>query len=82
MAVFRDWLIVGIYTGNRKSEWDQEHHIGCSGKFAIWDVKRGVDGPSIAFTQKDLVLLEKNGKHLYSIESAQVEGRDAEFLDI
>eukprot|EP00957_Ditylum_brightwellii_P091041 6931130-Ditylum_brightwellii.AAC.1 len=34
MAAFRDWLIIGIYTGNRKSEWAQEYHIGCSGKFA------------------------------------------------
>eukprot|EP00957_Ditylum_brightwellii_P007982 604470-Ditylum_brightwellii.AAC.1 len=42
IAAFRDWLIVGIYTGNRKSEWAQGHQIGCSGKFAILDVKLGV----------------------------------------
>eukprot|EP00957_Ditylum_brightwellii_P116585 8892757-Ditylum_brightwellii.AAC.1 len=28
MAAFSDWLIVGIYTNNRKSRWAQEHHIG------------------------------------------------------
>eukprot|EP00957_Ditylum_brightwellii_P023294 1757842-Ditylum_brightwellii.AAC.1 len=25
MEALRDWLIIGIYTGNRKSEWVQEH---------------------------------------------------------
>eukprot|EP00957_Ditylum_brightwellii_P099903 7612857-Ditylum_brightwellii.AAC.1 len=41
MAAFRDWLIIGMYTSNRKSEWAQENHIGCSGKFATWDVTLG-----------------------------------------
>eukprot|EP00957_Ditylum_brightwellii_P033562 2543961-Ditylum_brightwellii.AAC.1 len=82
MTTFRDWLIVGIYTGNRNSEWAQEHHIGCSGKFAIWDVKLGGDGSSKAFNQNDFVLLGKNGKHIYSTESAQVVCRNAEFLEI
>eukprot|EP00957_Ditylum_brightwellii_P056171 4258407-Ditylum_brightwellii.AAC.1 len=60
MAAFRDWLIVGINTGMRKSNWAQEHHIEFSDKFAIWGVKLGSDGSSKASTQKDLVLLGKN----------------------
>eukprot|EP00957_Ditylum_brightwellii_P158890 12093809-Ditylum_brightwellii.AAC.1 len=82
MAAFRDCLIIVIYTGDRKSEWAQEYQIGCSGKFANWDVKLGGDGSSTAFTQKDFILLEKNGKHLYSSDSAQFMGRDVEFLEI
>eukprot|EP00957_Ditylum_brightwellii_P201539 15326122-Ditylum_brightwellii.AAC.1 len=26
IAAFRDWLVIGMYTGNRKSKWAQEHH--------------------------------------------------------
>eukprot|EP00957_Ditylum_brightwellii_P083762 6366608-Ditylum_brightwellii.AAC.1 len=81
LAAFTDWLIIGIYTGNRKSEWAQESHIGCSGTFAAWDVTLGGDESSKAFTQKDFVLLGKNGKCLYSTDSAQVVDRDVEFLE-
>eukprot|EP00957_Ditylum_brightwellii_P006840 517955-Ditylum_brightwellii.AAC.1 len=49
----------------------QEYHTGCGGKFATWDVTLDSDGSSKAFTQKDFVLLGKNGKHLYSSDSAQ-----------
>eukprot|EP00957_Ditylum_brightwellii_P076715 5830973-Ditylum_brightwellii.AAC.1 len=59
MTAFRDRLIVGIYTGNRKSEWAQEHHIGHSGKFAIWDVKLGGNGSSKAFTRRTLSSKER-----------------------
>eukprot|EP00957_Ditylum_brightwellii_P085960 6540319-Ditylum_brightwellii.AAC.1 len=43
IAAFRDLLKIGMYTGNRKSEWVQEHHIGCKGKFVTWDEKLGGD---------------------------------------
>eukprot|EP00957_Ditylum_brightwellii_P154048 11724190-Ditylum_brightwellii.AAC.1 len=71
MAAFRDWMIIGIYAGNGKSEWAQEYHIGFSGKFVTWDVTLGGDWSSKVFTQKDFVLLGKNGKRLYSCDSAQ-----------
>jgi hypothetical protein len=41
MAALRDWLIVGIYTGNRKSEWAQEHQNSKKGNFAVWGLKKG-----------------------------------------
>ena len=82
ISAFKDWLIIGMYTGNRKSEWAQEHHIGHKGKFATWDEKLGGDGSSKAFTQKDFVLLGKNGRHLYTSDSAKVVSRDVEFLEI
>eukprot|EP00957_Ditylum_brightwellii_P073753 5605189-Ditylum_brightwellii.AAC.1 len=34
IIAFRDWLIIGMYTGNRKSDWTQELHTGHKGKFA------------------------------------------------
>eukprot|EP00957_Ditylum_brightwellii_P097070 7391918-Ditylum_brightwellii.AAC.1 len=82
IAAFRDWLIIGIYTRNRKSEWAQEHHTGRKGKFATWDEKLVGDGSSKAFTQKDFVLLGKNGKYLYASDSAKVVNSDVEFLEI
>eukprot|EP00957_Ditylum_brightwellii_P038352 2899149-Ditylum_brightwellii.AAC.1 len=82
IAAFWDWLIIGMYTGNRKSEWTQEHHTGHKGKFAIWDEKMGGDGSSKAFTQKDFVLPGKNVKHLYTSDSAKVVNRDVEFPEI
>eukprot|EP00957_Ditylum_brightwellii_P040151 3038362-Ditylum_brightwellii.AAC.1 len=71
-----------MYTGNRKSELAQEHHTGHKGKFTTWDEKPGGDGSSKAFTQKDCVLLGKNGKHLYASDSAKVVNSDIEFLEI
>eukprot|EP00957_Ditylum_brightwellii_P097821 7449068-Ditylum_brightwellii.AAC.1 len=71
-----------MYTGNRKSEWAQEHHTSCKGKFATWDEKLGGDGSSKAFTQKDVVLLGKNSKHLYASDSAKVVSNDVELLEI
>eukprot|EP00957_Ditylum_brightwellii_P089454 6812035-Ditylum_brightwellii.AAC.1 len=71
-----------MYTGNRKSEWAQEHHTDHKGKFATWDEKLGGDCSSKAFTQKDFVLLGKNGKHLYSSDLAKVVSSDVEFLEI
>eukprot|EP00957_Ditylum_brightwellii_P005403 412024-Ditylum_brightwellii.AAC.1 len=59
-------------TGNKKSEWAQEHHTGHKVKFANWDEKLGGDGSSKAFTQKGFVLLGKNGKHFYASNSAKV----------
>eukprot|EP00957_Ditylum_brightwellii_P092045 7006824-Ditylum_brightwellii.AAC.1 len=56
IAAFRDWLIIGMYTGNKKSEWAQEHCTGSIGKFVIWDEKIGRDGSSKAFIQEDFVL--------------------------
>eukprot|EP00957_Ditylum_brightwellii_P164598 12532300-Ditylum_brightwellii.AAC.1 len=50
IAAFRDWLIIGMYTRNRKSEWDQEHHTGHKEEFATWDEKLDGDGLSKAFT--------------------------------
>eukprot|EP00957_Ditylum_brightwellii_P060039 4558696-Ditylum_brightwellii.AAC.1 len=47
-----------------------------------WDAKLGGDRSSKSFTQKDFVLLGKNGRHLYLTDSAQVLRRDAEFLEI
>eukprot|EP00957_Ditylum_brightwellii_P119189 9092192-Ditylum_brightwellii.AAC.1 len=44
IAAFRDRLIIGMYTGNRKIEWAQEHQTGHKGKFATWDEKLGGDG--------------------------------------
>eukprot|EP00957_Ditylum_brightwellii_P105203 8019211-Ditylum_brightwellii.AAC.1 len=71
-----------MYTGNRKSEWDQEHYTGHKGKFATLDEKLGGDGSSKAFTKKDFVLLGKNGKHLHTSDSAKVVNSDVEFLEI
>eukprot|EP00957_Ditylum_brightwellii_P183836 14003311-Ditylum_brightwellii.AAC.1 len=53
IAAFRDCLIIGVYAGNRKSGWAQEHHTGHKGKFFTWDERLGGDSSSKAFTQKD-----------------------------
>eukprot|EP00957_Ditylum_brightwellii_P006515 493543-Ditylum_brightwellii.AAC.1 len=71
-----------MYTGQRKSEWAQEHHTSSKGKFVTWDEKVGGDGSSKAFIQKDFVLLGGNGKHLYASDSAKVVSSDVEFLEI
>eukprot|EP00957_Ditylum_brightwellii_P059849 4543646-Ditylum_brightwellii.AAC.1 len=71
-----------MYTGNRKSEWAQEHHTGHKGNFATWDKKLSGDGSSKAFIQKHFVLLGKNGKHLYASDSAKIVSSDVEFLEI
>eukprot|EP00957_Ditylum_brightwellii_P110668 8440108-Ditylum_brightwellii.AAC.1 len=60
----------------------QEYHTRRSGKLATWDTTLGGDTSSKAFTQKDFVLLGKNGKCLYSSDSVQVVSRDVEFLEI
>eukprot|EP00957_Ditylum_brightwellii_P149312 11371633-Ditylum_brightwellii.AAC.2 len=65
-----------------KSEWAQEHHTGHNSKFATWDKKLDGDGSSKAFIQKDFVLLEKNGKHLYASDSAKGVSNDVDFLEI
>eukprot|EP00957_Ditylum_brightwellii_P190907 14536700-Ditylum_brightwellii.AAC.1 len=41
VAALRDWFIVGIYTGNRKSEWSQEHKLCRKGDFAVWEKQKG-----------------------------------------
>eukprot|EP00957_Ditylum_brightwellii_P140285 10689151-Ditylum_brightwellii.AAC.1 len=82
MEALRDWLIVGIYTGNRKSEWAQEHKIVIKGAFVIWDKQKGGDSSSKAFTQKDMVFLGKNGKHFYASDSAIVDDDEVEFMEI
>eukprot|EP00957_Ditylum_brightwellii_P184857 14079084-Ditylum_brightwellii.AAC.1 len=82
IAAFRDWLIIGMYTGNRKSECAQEHHTGSKGKFATWDEKIGDNSSSKAFIQKDFVLLRRNSKHLYASDSSKVVSSDVEFLEI
>eukprot|EP00957_Ditylum_brightwellii_P140243 10685625-Ditylum_brightwellii.AAC.1 len=82
MAALRDWLIVGIYTGNRKSEWTQEHNIGRKGDFVIWEKQKGGDGSSKAFIQKGVVFLGKNGKHLYASDSVIVQDDEVEFMEI
>eukprot|EP00957_Ditylum_brightwellii_P104191 7935813-Ditylum_brightwellii.AAC.1 len=82
IASFRDWLIIGMYTENRKSEWAQEHHTGHKGKFITWDEKLGGYGSSKAFIQKNVVLLGKNGKCLYAFDSAKLMSSDVEFLEI
>eukprot|EP00957_Ditylum_brightwellii_P178731 13614074-Ditylum_brightwellii.AAC.1 len=54
ISALPDWLIVGIYTGNRKSGWAQEHKLGKNNHFTIWDQSIRGDGSSKAFTQKGL----------------------------
>eukprot|EP00957_Ditylum_brightwellii_P030996 2348836-Ditylum_brightwellii.AAC.1 len=82
MAASRDWFIVGIYTGNRKSEWAQEQKIDRRGGFAVWEKQKGGDGSSKAFAQKDMVFLRKNGKHLYVSDSTIVQDNEVEFMEI
>eukprot|EP00957_Ditylum_brightwellii_P034845 2640059-Ditylum_brightwellii.AAC.1 len=61
--------------GSGTSHWSQR-------EIATLDEKLGGNGSSKAFTQKDFVLLEKNGKHLYTSDSAKVVNSDVEFLEI
>eukprot|EP00957_Ditylum_brightwellii_P023622 1782664-Ditylum_brightwellii.AAC.1 len=82
MAALRDWFIVDIYTGNRKSEWAQDHQISKKGTFAVWDIKRGGDSSSKAFTQKDVVFLGKNGKHCYASDFAIVQDDEVEVVEL
>eukprot|EP00957_Ditylum_brightwellii_P178239 13575647-Ditylum_brightwellii.AAC.1 len=82
VAVFRDWLIIGMYTENRKSEWAQEHHTDSKGKFTTWDEKIGGDGSSKTFIQKDLVLLGGKVKRIYTSDSAKVVSSEVEFTKI
>eukprot|EP00957_Ditylum_brightwellii_P128369 9790610-Ditylum_brightwellii.AAC.1 len=78
MAALRDWLIVGIYTRNRKNEWAQEHENSKKSNFALLDI----DGSSKAFTQRYMVFLRKNGKHLCASDSAIVQDDEVEFMEL
>eukprot|EP00957_Ditylum_brightwellii_P206073 15346661-Ditylum_brightwellii.AAC.1 len=49
-----DRIIVNIYTGNRKSEWTQEHKLGKKNNFVTWDKSIGGD----VFKDEDVEFME------------------------
>eukprot|EP00957_Ditylum_brightwellii_P135630 10342455-Ditylum_brightwellii.AAC.1 len=77
-----NWLIICIYTGNRKSECTQKHKLVRENYIAIWNQSIGGDGSFKAFTEKDLVFLGGKGKHLYASGSAFVKEKYVDFMEI
>ena len=58
-----DWLIMGIQTGCRKSEWSQDKTELNKTK----DVHKNIDGSTTAFTANDFQFKGKNNNHLYVV---------------
>ena len=58
-----DWLIMGIQTGCRKSEWSQDKTELNKTK----DVHKNIDGSTTAFTANDFQFKGKNSNHLHVV---------------
>jgi hypothetical protein len=54
-----DWLVVGIYSGNRLSEWAQEDHV----RF-LHQVRTAIDGDPMAFLIDDLEFYGENRRRM------------------
>ena len=58
-----DWLIMGIQTGCRKSEWSQDK----TELNKIKDVHKNIDGSTTEFTENDFQFKRKNNNHLHVV---------------
>ena len=58
-----DWLIMGIQTGCRKSEWSQDK----TELNKIKDVHKNIDGSTTTFIANDFQFKRKNNNHLHVV---------------